>query len=166
MERNLLIELLETGDRVSLYSPKFEGEDYTEFENFLLKYKDTHAEDIQTLVRRIDIIKENGAEDRYFRYEGTMRDRVMALPSHLDSSNLRLYCLNISQKVLVLGNGGLKTTHTYQEDKQLNRAVQTLQKIDIEIRKQQNKRIVTIIGTNLIGPLTFTIEENNEEEEA
>lgn len=30
MEKNLLIELLETGEKVSLYSPRFEGEEYTE----------------------------------------------------------------------------------------------------------------------------------------
>lgn len=34
MEKNLLIELLETGEKVSLYSPRFEGEEYTEFEKF------------------------------------------------------------------------------------------------------------------------------------
>lgn len=77
MEKNLLIELLETGEKVSLYSPRFEGEEYTEFEKFLLTYKDQY---VQILVRRIDIIKENGAEDRFFRYEGSKRDRVMALP--------------------------------------------------------------------------------------
>lgn len=82
MEKNLLIELLETGEKVSLYSPRFEGEEYTEFEKFLLTYKDQY---VQILVRRIDIIKENGAEDRFFRYEGSKRDRVMALPSHLDT---------------------------------------------------------------------------------
>lgn len=80
MKRNLLIELLETGDRVSLYSPRFEGEEYTEFEKFLLTYKEDYLQDIQILIRRIDIIKENGADDRYFRYEGTRRDRVMAFP--------------------------------------------------------------------------------------
>ena len=32
MERNLLIELLEDGEKVSLYSPHFEGEEYSEFE--------------------------------------------------------------------------------------------------------------------------------------
>ena len=165
MEKNLLIELLETGEEVSLYSPRFEGEEYTEFEKFLLTYKDTHTEDVQILIRRIDIIKRNGAEDRYFRYEGTMRDRVMALPSHLDSTNLRLYCLNISHKVLILGNGGLKTTKTYQEDTTLHKAVQILQKIDIEIRKLENKNIVTINGTNLNGPLTFTIDDGEIEEE-
>ncbi len=41
------------------------------------------------------------------KYDGK-RDRVMALPSHLDTSNLRLYCLNISHKILILGN-----SHTY-----------------------------------------------------
>lgn len=40
MEKNLLIELLETGEKVSLYSPRIEGEEYTEFEKFLLTYKD------------------------------------------------------------------------------------------------------------------------------
>ncbi len=67
MEKNLLIELLETGEKVGLYSPRFEGEEYTEFEKFLLTYKDQYAQDVQILIGRIDIIKENGAEDRFFR---------------------------------------------------------------------------------------------------
>lgn len=159
-----MVELLESGDKVSLYSPRFEGEDYTEFEKFLLKYKDIHTQDVQILVRRIDIIKQNGVEDRYFRYEGTKRDRLMALPSHLDTTNLRLYCLDISHKVLILGNGGLKTTQTYQEDAHLHKCVQTLQKIDIEIKRMQDLRIVTVRGTNLNGPLTFTINEDDMEE--
>lgn len=99
MDRNLLIELLEDGDRVSLYSPRFEGEEYTEFEKFLLAFKDQYPHDIQVLIRRIDLIKLSGAEDRHFRYEGTMQDRVMALPSHIDTACLRLYCLNLSHKV-------------------------------------------------------------------
>ena len=156
--------MLESGDKVSLYSPRFEGEDYTEFEKFLLKYKDTHTQDVQILVRRIDIIKQNGVEDRYFRYEGTKHDRVMALPSHLDTTSLRLYCLNISHKVLILGSGGLKTTQTYQEDAHLHKCVQTLHKIDIEIKRMQDLRIVTVRGTNLNGPLTFTINEDDMEE--
>lgn len=46
MKKNVLIELLESGDKVSLYSPRFEGEEFTEFERFLLTYKDNYAEDI------------------------------------------------------------------------------------------------------------------------
>ena len=159
MEKELLIELLEEGEKVSLYSPRFEGEEYTEFEKFLLAYKDSHPSDVQIIIRRLDIIKQNGADDRYFRYEGTTHDRVMGLPSYLDTARLRLYCLNLSHRVLILGNGGEKTTQTYEEDANLHGCVQTLQKIDIEIKHKENKQIVTIIGTKLIGPLTFTIDD-------
>lgn len=65
MKKNLLIELLETGEKVSLYSPRFEGEEFTEFEKFLLTYKDSYTKDVQILIRRLDIIKEMGAEDRF-----------------------------------------------------------------------------------------------------
>lgn len=161
MKRNLLVELLETGEKVSLYSPRFEGEEYTEFEKFLLEYNnDIYKKDIQILVRRLSIIKQNGAEERYFRYEGSVNDRVVGLPSHIDSSVLRLYCLNISRKVLILGNGGLKTTRTYEEDVMLHKCVQTLQKIDIEIMQKEKQQIITIKGTKLVGPLTFTINDD------
>jgi hypothetical protein len=159
MERNLLLELLEDGNKVSLYSPHFEGEAYSEFEKFLLAYKDTYPNDVRQLVYRLDIIKRDGADDRHFRYEGKMRDRVMALPSHLETTSLRLYLLNINAKVLILGNGGLKTTSTYQEDAHLNRCVQTLQKIDIQLKQREKQKIITVSGTKLLGTLTFSIDD-------
>ena len=160
MERNLLIELLEDGDNVSLYSPHFEGEDYSEFEKFLLTYKDTYPDDVKQLVYRLDIIKRDGAADRHFRYEGTKRDRVMALPSHLETTSLRLYLLNIQAKILILGNGGLKTTATYQEDEHLHRCVKTLQKIDIKLKEKEHENVIVVKGTELLGELSFSI--NNE----
>ena len=159
MERNLFIELLEDGESVSLYSPHFEGEEYSEFEKFLLTYKDSHPDDVRQIVYRLDIIKRDGARDMHFRYEGTRRDRVMALPSHLETTNLRLYLLNIQAKILILGNGGLKSTATYEEDENLHRQVKTLQKIDIKIKERQKRRVIVVSGTELLGELTFTIEE-------
>jgi hypothetical protein len=158
MERNLLIELLEDGEKVSLYSPHFEGEEYSEFEKFLLEYKETYPDDIRQLVYRLDIIKRDGAIDRYFRYEGTKRDRVMALPSHLETTSLRLYLLNIQAKVLILGNGGLKNTATYQEDENLHRQVKTLQKIDMQLKKREKNNVIVVKGTELLGELAFTID--------
>ena len=159
MERDLFLELLEDGEMVSLYSPHFEGEEYTEFEKFLLEYKDKYPDDVRQLVYRLDIIKRDGAEDRHFRYEGTRRDRVMALPSHLETTSLRLYLLNIKAKILILGNGGLKNTATYQEDSHLNKCVQTLQKIDIQMKQMEKQRVITIRGSKLLGTLTFTIND-------
>lgn len=159
MERNLLIELLEDGEKVSLYSPHFEGEEFSEFEKFLLTYKDTYPDDVRQLVYRLDIIKRDGAEDRHFRYEGTKRDRVMALPSHLETTSLRLYLLNIQAKILILGNGGVKSTATYQEDGNLHRQVKTLQKIDIELKQREKNLEIVVKGTELLGELSFTINE-------
>ena len=160
MERNLFIELLESGENVSLYSPHFEGEQYSEFENFLLKYKDLYPEDVKQIVYRLDIIKRDGAEDRHFRYEGTRKDRVMALPSHLETTSLRLYLLNIEAKILIIGNGGLKETATYEEDVILHKQVKTLQKIDIELKQREQQKVIVIKGTELLGELSFTIEED------
>ena len=159
MERDLFIELLEDGEKVSLYSPQFDGEEYTEFEKFLLEYKDKYPDDVRQLVYRLDIIKRDGAEDRHFRYEGTRRDRVMALPSHLETTSLRLYLLNIKAKILILGNGGLKSTATYQQDAHLHKCVQTLQKIDIQMKQMEKQKVITVKGTKLFGTLTFTIDD-------
>ena len=159
MERNLLIELLEGGEKVSLYSPHFEGEEYSEFEKFLLAYKDTYPNDVRQLVYRLDIIKRDGARDMHFRYEGTRRDRVMALPSHLETTSLRLYLLNIQAKILILGNGGLKNTATYEEDENLHRQVKQLQKIDIELKQREKNNVIVVTGTELLGELSFTIDD-------
>lgn len=135
------------------------GEEYSEFEKFLLAYKDTHPDDVRQIVYRLDIIKRDGAADRHFRYEGKKRDRVMALPSHLETTNLRLYLLNIQARILILGNGGLKSTATYEEDENLHRQVKTLQKIDIKIKERERSRVIVVCGTELLGELTFTIDE-------
>lgn len=82
----------------------------------------------------------------------------MSLPSHLETASLRLYLLNIQSKVLILGNGSMKGTATYQEDNYLNRCVEILQKIDIQIKTMEKQNIITINGTKLLGPLSFIIE--------
>ena len=122
MERNLLIELLEDGEKVSLYSPHFEGEEYSEFEKFLLTNKDTFPDDVRQLV-------------------------------------YRLYLLNIQAKILILGNGGLKKTATYEEDENLHRQVRTLQKIDIELKEREKQKVIVVTGTELLGELSFSIDE-------
>ena len=59
----------------------------------------------------------------------------------------------------LLGNGGLKNTATYQEDEQLNRCVNTLQKIDIELKQRERQKVITIRGTQLLGELSFVIDD-------
>ena len=46
-----------------------------------------------------------------------MSDDVVALP--IEKSRLRLYCLRLTDKILILGNGGEKNTKTYEESEEL-----------------------------------------------
>lgn len=85
-----------------------------------------------------------GAEENMFRPEGSVKDRVCALPlitvrkSRHARRTLRLYCIRISDELLILGGGGEKSTLTYQEDPILNEKVQTLQKIDKVLSELEN----------------------------
>jgi hypothetical protein len=83
----------------------------------------------------------------------------MALPSHLETTSLRLYLLNVQAKILILGNGGVKSTATYQEDDNLHRQVKTLQKIDIELKQREKNKVIVVKGTELMGELSFSINE-------
>lgn len=88
--------------------------------------------------------------ERFFRYEGGMNDSVVALP--VLKSKLRLYCLRLSDKILILGNGGIKNSRTYEEDDSLRGYVLTLQKFEELLKEGQRDGSVTItektIGTD------------------
>lgn len=88
----------------------------------------------RVLPHLIKRIAKTGALERYFRPEGKMNDSVVALP--VTSSKLRLYCLRLSDKILVLGNGGVKTSQRYEDDTLLNGYVMTLQKFEKLLRQE------------------------------
>ena len=69
------------------------------------------------IAKFVESIADLGALERFFRPEGKMNDRVCALP--VIRSKLRLYCLRLSDSILILGNGGVKKTRTYDEDDEL-----------------------------------------------
>lgn len=124
------LEIVEQSELVSLYSIKFKEENVTEFEKFLQTFKD-NAElnaDFQRIVYAISKILNNGALERYFRPEGKYNDGVCAIP--IESGQLRLYCLRMSDQILIVGNGGVKTTRTYNEDPILSGYVLNLQKFE------------------------------------
>ena len=76
-----------------------------------------------------------------------MNDSVVALP--VLSSKLRLYCLRLSNGILVLGNGGVKNSRTYEEDDSLRGYVLNLQKFE-ELLKEGQKNGSVIIRERVI----------------
>ena len=88
------------------------------------------------------MLQVSGFLERYFRPEGKMRDNVCALP--ITSGKLRLYCLRLSDSVLIAGNGGVKETKRYEDSEELNGYVISLQNLDNAIRLAVKKGEVTI----------------------
>ena len=119
----------------------------SEFEKFMAKCRKNSQiqPEYQTILLALEKIMEKGALERFFRAERKMSDNVVALS--LDSRKLRLYCLRLSDKILILGNGGIKTTRTYQEDETLLGYVCTLQTFNELLKEAQQKELIKIYGT-------------------
>lgn len=112
-------------------------------------------QDLLRIVQLIDRIADEGALERFFRPEGKMRDSVVALP--VLRSKLRLYCLRLSDRILVLGNGGVKNSRTYEEDDSLRGYVLTLQKFEELLREGQRDGTVTITSKTIVTDKTFKL---------
>ena len=145
------LKTIEQSEKVGLYSICFDGNDLTEYEKFVQKFLNdaTLNTDFQKVFRAINRIVANGALERYFRPEGKFRDHLAALS--IDSKVLRLYCLRMSDQILIVGNGGAKTTRTYEEDVELSGYVMDLQKFDKLLAQELASGKITIEQNVITG---------------
>lgn len=146
-------------DKVGLYSICFEGDAENEYEKFLKKFKDNASlnKDFRSIIIALDRIVANGAFERNFRPEGKMNDHLVALS--INSRRLRLYCLRMSDQVLIVGNGGIKNTKTYQESEELSGYVMDLQKFETLLQQAMADGVISIERNIITGieQATFTL---------
>ena len=130
----MFIELFDEGEKASIYSYRIDEGDL-EFEKFIFSFIDSkeYVKDYEIINDFIDRVLSNGAEERYFRPEGKIRDLLYALPQKGFDCKIRLFCLRVSNSIIILGNGGVKNTKTYQEDDFLNSIAEEMQKISEKI---------------------------------
>lgn len=84
-----------------------------------------------------------------------MSDSVVALP--VLKSKLRLYCLRLTDKILVLGNGDVKNSRTYEEDDTLQGYVMDLQKFERLLKQEVRLGNVEISEKEIITDKTFDV---------
>ncbi len=116
----------------------------------------TYNHDYQRIITTLPAILRIGALERFFRPEGGMNDSVQALP--IESGKLRLYCLRLSDLIVILGNGGVKNTHTYEEDPKLYGYVLDLQRFEKILKENIAKGYVSIEEKELSGIEDITFE--------
>lgn len=149
--------LVNDTDKCTIYTIQFSEESETEYERFYSKFIEDaqFSQDLLRIVQLVDKIADIGALERFFRPEGKMRDSVVALP--VLRSQLRLYCLRLSDSILVLGNGGVKDSRTYQENDSLRGYVLTLQKFEELLKVGQLNGTVTITSKTIKTDKTFKL---------
>ena len=161
-EQHYRIELVEEYDKVNFYSIHLDGKELTELESFFEKFPIgcEYDEEIDVIIAWMDKIAETGALERYFRPEGRYGDGVGVIP--IDVGNkVRLYCLRLSDKILVFGNGGIKDTAKWQENEKLAPYVKLLIDTSRFISSRMSDGSLVLVDKEIIGNLNFT---RNEEE--
>ena len=158
VKKKTTVELLKESEKASLYSISFEIDGTTEFEKFVTEFEmnATYNRDYQRIIAALQAILRIGALERFCRPEGGMNDSVQALP--IESGKLRLYCLRLSDQIVILGNGGVKSTRTYEEDPKLYGYVLDLQKFEKILNENIAKGYVSIEEKELSGIEDITFE--------
>lgn len=127
-------------EKADIFSIRLDGKEQTETEEFLIEFKNTDSKplkmDLDSILLSLKGISNVGVLESFFRPEGKFSDRICAIPLLTTPRNksvfgtLRLYCIRVSDKLLILGNGGEKKSRTYEEDPSLAEKVRVLQQID------------------------------------
>ena len=158
MKRKVEIKDVLITDAVGIYTFQFENKSQTEFTEFMLKFKNSSDplihDDFQRIISAIGKISETGAYERYFRTsEGKMRDSVVAIPLDIrhrkNHDTLRLYCVRLSDRILIIGNGDTKRG-SYNSNPRITQYTQDLASIERAINHyiQQNK--ITLVANKII----------------
>lgn len=153
----LELKLVNEAKSCTLYTIQFLADNESEFEKFYNRFKDDleFNPDLMRIVGFLGKIADFGALERFFRPEGKMSDHVVALP--VVRSKLRLYCLRLSDKILILGNGGVKKTKTYDEDDELRGYVLTLQHFDELIKEGVKKGTISVTENRIETDKPFDV---------
>ena len=160
MKQKYTLELLEEYQNVNFYSVHLEGEELTEMEAFFEKFPigSEYVEEIDVIISWIDKIAERGALERYFRPEGKYGDGVGVIP--IDVGNkIRLYCLRLSDKILVFGNGGVKDAAKWEDSETLAPYVKLLIDTSRFISSRIKDGTIVLMDKDIIGNLIFTRNE-------
>lgn len=153
------IRLIEEHEAVNFYSIMLEGEELTELEKFFDKFPVgcEYDEEMDVIVAWLDRIGETGALERYFRPEGKYGDGVSAIP--IETGKFRLYCLRLSDKILIFGNGDAKDTKSWQESETLSAYVQLLMDTSRFIASRVRDGKLLLVDKEIVGDLQFVRDE-------
>lgn len=160
MEQRYTIELIEEHEQVNFYSIKLEEEELAELDRFFEKFPEgcEYDDEIDVILAWMDHIAEHGALERYFRPEGKFGDGVGVIPIDL-GNKVRLYCLRLSDNILVFGNGGIKDASSWEKSPTLAPYVELLIETSKFIASRIKSGAIVLVDKEILGNLNFVRNE-------
>lgn len=157
MEQKYTIELIEEYENVNFYSIHLNNEELAELERFFKKFPEgcEYDEEVDVILSWMDKIAEKGALERYFRTEGRYGDGVGVIPIEV-GNKLRLYCLRLSDKILIFGNGGVKDAKRWEDSPTLAPYVELLMDTSRFLSSREKNGTILLVDKEIIGNLNFT----------
>jgi hypothetical protein len=159
----LVIEELYRFRRVCFYTVRFDEDTLSETEKFITRILDTpdlereYGEEMDTLIAVLEFIGDvRGAQRKYFREE----NNAEALPpprgtleaQELDIDNrLRLYCVRLSDEVVILFGGGIKTALSVQESSDVRMHFHLAQRIATALDEALREQRLKILGMDMFS---------------
>ncbi len=117
----ITLQLFKSFSKVNFYTFKFEEDEQTETDKFFSKFEhnESVADDLNNLAGWLSLIGQKyGAKLNFFRHEAS----AQALPPPMSKmiqevivNDLRLYCVCVSEQIVILANGGIKTSQKVQD---------------------------------------------------
>ncbi len=124
MKQYITLQLFKSFEKVNFYTFKFEDSEQTETDKFFSKFEGNEfmIESVYNLTQSlIEIGQIEGAKLSFFRLESS----AQALPPPISiwaggiRNNLRLYCVRVNKEIVILGNGGIKSSQKAQDSAEL-----------------------------------------------
>ncbi len=158
-------ELILERERVSIYSPKYDGEDLNEFDKFLIANRNHSHPQLKkyfdAILSVIEKMGETGAYERYFRPEG---GNIKAIPIFIymprinkKVGKMRLYCLRLSDRMLIIGGGGVTKAQKYQDDPVMLKIIDDLRDIERNINTAAKQEDINYEDFNALKQIIETI---------
>ena len=161
-----IIEELYTFKKVTYYTIRLEEAAYSETEKFILRFEADaqYQYDLENILALLVVLgDEKGAKSRFFRDESA----AQALPPEIREAlrenwvqfidaGLRLFCLRMTDEVVILLNGGIKSSQKTNDSPDLVAKFRLAQQLSKAIDAQLRNRTLRIIGKKLIGDLDIS----------
>lgn len=147
-------------DKTHFYTIYESGQGHNETDAFFFRFKDDpkYQKDIETIKYWIQRIGEEfGALERHFRPEAS----ASAIP--IAVSKLRLYCYRINEQIVILGNGGVKSSQSTQESPDAFPYFKDMNTVAFVTQLKLHQQEWSISGKQISGNLKFYINQTQYE---